>query len=292
MERTVPPELGAPSRSIRRYWSAVTAVGRRTVDGPRSYPRESEKPAAPLSRNDGLRFVAWVVLALGVALDVALLGPSFGVANSMDWGGDFIVLRNAAITWESGGDFYPAFQLAGPYGERTQANILYPPIALALFLPFVVLPAFLWWAGPLAIVAGTVWYWRPNRWALAGIGLCAVSWPMVIAVHQGNPVMWVAAAVALGTRWPAYAALVLLKPSLAPFALLGIRHRGWWIVAGVMGVASLLLLPMTLDWLTVLRNLEGGRTGFLYSITEVPILAIPILAWITSPRRRRGSSPR
>lgn len=249
---------------------------------------ETAKPAAHIGRRV-LGRVRWLMVGLlvvGISIDLALLGQALAVAYSMDWGGDFIVLRNAALRWDAGGGFYLPWQFA-PYSERIPGNILYPPAALALFLPFTVLPAFLWWLGPLAIVGATVWHWRPNRWAWAGIGICAVSWPMVIAVHQGNPVMWIAAFVALGTRWPAYAALVLLKPSLFPFALIGIRHRSWWLVTIILGAMSLALLPMVWDWLTVLGNLHDGRTGPLYSLTEVPIVAIPILAWLGRPRLLR-----
>jgi hypothetical protein len=239
----------------------------------------------------GRRRAIGVLLAAGLVADAILLRPALDLAESLHFGGDLGALQGATTHWLAGDGFYLPYQLAGPYLEDPLSNILYPPVALALFIPFTVLPAFLWWLIPAAITAATVWYWRPTPWALVGIGICALSYPTIIAVHQGNPVMWIAAFVALGTRWPAYWALVFLKPSLFPFALLGIRHRRWWLVTGILVLMSLLLVPMTVDWLTVLLNIRGGRTGLLYSWPETVILAMPILAWVgRSDCYRHGST--
>lgn len=219
------------------------------------------------------------LLAAGVALDLLMVGHGLAVVQPLVQGGDLILLRDVALQWRAGGDFYPAWQLAGPY-EYGDGMVLYPPIALALFLPFTVLPAFLWWLIPLAIVAGTIRYWRPRPAALVAIGICAASYPMIVAVNQGNPTMWIAAFLALGTRWPAYAALVLLKPSLFPFALFGIRQRGWWIVAAILAALALVMLPLTIDWLHVMANMRGGHSGLLYSLPDAVVLAIPFIAWL------------
>jgi hypothetical protein len=95
-------------------------------------------------------------------------------------------------------------------------------------------------------------------------------------------VMWVVACVALGTiyAWPAVFAL--LKPSVFPFALLGIRSRGWWLGLAVLVVASFPFGSMWGTWLTTVLNARGG--GLFYSVQEVPLLALPLIAW--AARRR------
>jgi hypothetical protein len=246
-------------------------------------PKTGAAPALTSSAR-AQRIALGAVLAAGIVIDLILLRPALDMAWSMTPGGDFVLYRDSASRWLAGGGFYWPYQLAGPY-DVLSAEILYPPVALALFLPFTILPAFLWWLVPLALIAATVWHWRPRPWALVGVVICAGSYPTIIAIHQGNPVMWIAAFVALGTRWPAYSALVFLKPSLFPFAMLGIRHRSWWIVTALLAAMSLLLLPMTLDWLHVLLNMRGGRSGLLYSLPEAAILAIPLVAWAGRARR-------
>jgi len=56
-------------------------------------------------------------------------------------------------------------------------------------------------------------------------------------VYHGHPVIWVAAFAAAGLRfgWPG--ALIWLKPSLFPFAAIGFRHIGWWIVVAALVLA-------------------------------------------------------
>ncbi len=257
----------------------------------RDYPQSvnTKKPPPPEGRRllgmirfltaGHRRVIVGGVLAAGIVIDLALLAPSLAVVQALVQGGDLILLQSVTLQWQSGGDFYPAYQLVGPYQDNG-LMILYPPTALVLFLPFTVLPAVLWWLGPLAIIAGTIRYWRPRPTALVAIVICAASYPMIVVVNQGNPTMWIEAFVALGTRWPAFAALVFLKPSMFPFALLGIRHRNWWVVTALLAALSLVMLPMTIDWLTSMLNMRGGRSGLLYSLPDAVVLAIPLIAWV------------
>jgi hypothetical protein len=85
----------------------------------------------------------------------------------------------------------------------------------------------------------------------------------------------VMAAVALGFafRWAFVG--VLLKPSLFPFALLGIRDRSWWIALAIVIVGSLPFGSMWLDWITAVSNSTGG---LFYSLQDVPILLLPVIA--------------
>ena len=99
-------------------------------------------------------------------------------------------------------------------------------------------------------------------------------------------VAWASAFVALGTVWRGAAVLALVKPSLAPFALVGVGSRRWWVLFGLYAAIAVVMLPLWLDYLTVLRN--GRGLDALYSIGHVPMLLIPLIAWWT---RGRQSSP-
>ena len=96
-----------------------------------------------------------------------------------------------------------------------------PPTALLLFIPFTVLPGFLWWAIPAAAVGSMLWRLRPGPIAWPFLVLCVAWPPTVVKVAAGNPVIWAVAALALGTVWRWPSVFVLLKPSLIPFALFG-----------------------------------------------------------------------
>jgi ABC-type uncharacterized transport system permease subunit len=89
--------------------------------------------------------------------------------------------------------------------------------------------------------------------------------------------IWLVAALALGTRWPAFAAFVLVKPTLAPFALLGARDRAWWLVVGLGLLSAILLAPMMADWARALGNLRGA-SPLTYSLSDLPLLCMPLVA--------------
>jgi hypothetical protein len=206
-----------------------------------------------------------------------------------DWwtvvGHDRAIYLDAAARWFAGGPFYPDRQLAGPFPILGSGEILYPPSSLWLFVPFTILPAVLWYTVPVAVTAWCVGSLRPARWTWPLIALL-VWYPRTLTlVLLGNPTIWVVAALALACRGYSWAGpFVLLKPSLFPFALIGIRSRAWWIGLAVAGVLSLPFWGMWLDWLTVLRNVSN--TDWRYSFIDVPVMLIPVLVWATSQRRR------
>jgi hypothetical protein len=119
------------------------------------------------------------------------------------------------------------------------------------------------------------------------VGWCAIlaclAWPTSgFVIAAGNPVLWASMFVALGTVWRGAALLSLLKPSLAPFALVGVRSRGWLRVAAVYGFVGGAMLPLWLDWITLLDNAEG--LDLLYSVGHVPIMLIGLIAKATTTR--------
>jgi hypothetical protein len=126
--------------------------------------------------------------------------------------------------------------------QYTSVDVAYPPAILYLTVPFVFLPAVLWWVIPLATTGYCIWRLRPASWTFPVFALLAI-WPRTAAIVLfGNTAMWLVAAVAVSLAFqPWVSALIFLKPSPAmlPFALIGIRHRSWWITSGVLLAASL-----------------------------------------------------
>ncbi len=186
-----------------------------------------------------------------------------------------------------GGDgfFYYPEQITGPY-EIVQGHVLYPPAALAWLVPAAYLPDLLWWGIPLAVIAGVVAHHRPPVWAWPFIGLWVATFCSVGIIASGNPGLWIAMFVAIGTVWRPAFALVLLKPSLFLFALPGIRSRGWWVIAAGIAAVSLVLLPMSLDYVHVVLNARGANASILYSIRgTVPLVLVPLIAWATGRAR-------
>jgi hypothetical protein len=202
------------------------------------------------------------------------------------FGVDFHLYRDATTRWFLGGPFYEPYQLAGPY-PISAGDILYPPVALWLFLPFTIpgepwlltLLAAAWWVIPLGITALAVVALRPRPVAWPLIALCLANPTTLLKIWTGNPVIWSMAAMALAVIASnrVAAPFVLLKPSLAPFALFGIRRRSWWLGAAAFVLLSLPFGAMWADWLTAVRNSEGG--GLLYSSLEFPMLLLPLMAW-------------
>ena len=196
-------------------------------------------------------------------------------------GVDFTLYRDATARWLSGGSFYEPYQLAGPYSIRA-GDVLYPPVALWLFVPFTLVPVtalatLLWAAIPVAIAGWAIWRLRPRPATWPIIAFCVV-WPTtLLKLWTGNPVIWSVAALSLGVVhcWPSV--FVLLKPSLFPFALFGADRRRWWLALAGFVALCLPFGAMWTDWLNSVTNSTGG--GLLYSVLEVPMLFLPLVAW-------------
>lgn len=229
---------------------------------------------------------------------VTVIGWGVALATSADWFArsfaiDYGIYMDAVERWLSTGGWYLERQLHGPYPIEL-GDVLYPPVLLYLLIPFRIVGPWLWWLIPAGILAWVVWRHRPAPWALLAIAVC-LAWPYSPAKYIfGNPVIWAAAAVAVGTVWRGPAALAIVKPTILPFALFGVRDRRWWYVLAAMGLASLPVLGLTLLYPQVLLDAQpnpiDGRGGPFYSITEFPLVAIGLIAWLG--RRRRGAEIR
>jgi len=243
--------------------------------------RADHWPVTGRAARDALLVLTGLALAF-LAWELATVLPRV-LATPGAIGVDLHSYQDATRSWLAGDGFYPARQLAGPYAitgaeSATGAAILYPPVSLLLFLPFTVLPEFLWYAIPLAAFGWAIWRLRPAMWSWPIIA-AGIALPMnVDVVIRGNPAIWVAAAFATGCVITGPAVLVLLKPSLFPFALMGANRWRWWIALGLFAVISLPFGFMWLDWAHVVLNSNGS---VLYSLRDALLLAIPLAALLS-----------
>lgn len=232
--------------------------------------------------------LAAVVVAVAVVeIGYAMFGPpQWTVAI----GADLNLYTDQVRTVLAGGSWFHDRQLHGPY-PLEWGDILYPPVTMLLFAPFLILPYLLWVIIPIGVTGWLLYRWQPAPWTWPVIALCVV-WPSTL-LHSvaGNPSLWVMLAVALGLsyRWPAV--FVLLKPSFLPLALVGIGSRGWWIGLGVLAALSLPFLTDTLAYPGVVLGVKV-EGGLLYSIWDLPLVLVPVIAWAgTKSSVRSGLRP-
>jgi hypothetical protein len=217
----------------------------------------------------------WIV---GVFVWHWLTNPAFGL--DYRWH-----VAAAQRLLDTGTPYWP-WQVAGPY-EISDGAILYPPTAFLLFIPFIWLPAVLWWAVPIAILVVGMAMNRPPLWAWAVIGGIVAFEKSLNVFVFGNPSMWIVAAIAAGTilAWPFV--LVVAKPTFAPIALLGIRHRSWWIALAVLIVVSIPFAGVWLDWFKVVTN---SNVSLVYNLPTLPLMCAPLVAWLAGVRRPRWTT--
>ena len=244
--------------------------------------RLATRPLPPQVRRIVVPVAAGVLLlAIGYELFYSITNP-LGVVHS--WGADYTVYMDTTRRWLAGGDFYQPF------------TVFYPPIALLLFVPMSYLPAAVWWAVPIGTIAYVVARQCRSDWQRIAL-LAALADFALVPIASGNGSLWVAAAIVAGNRWAWPAAMIVLKPNLAPWALIGIRRRSFWFVLAALALVSLLLLPLWFDWL---RGLQGwysspawsqGTPGYASRGEDyLAGLLSPTLAllWFATRRSERG----
>ena len=232
--------------------------------------------------------VAGVLLLFGakILLERWILFDRLGLI-----GVDLDIYLGYARRFVDTGSMYAANQLTGPYpGQPFVAGpipadmpCLYPPTTIYLFAPFLVLPPILWWVVPLGVVAYVLLHLRPATWTWPVIVLPLVTADFSAGLVTGNTGMWLMAAVAGGLVWGWPGIIVLIKPFLAPFALIGARRRAWWVG---LAVAAALSIPLAASWIAYPDVVANAR-GILYEpLGYVPMLLVPIVAWIGRDRTR------
>ena len=227
--------------------------------------------------------LSWVVPRVVIGLAAALLAAELYVGLASERGTltrighDYTLYMDATRSWLAGGPFYHPYQVAGPYVVAAD-EILYPPHALALFVPFTVLPALAWWAIPIGIIVTGIWRARPGPWAWALILACLCIPKSLWIVTSGSPTMWIAAGLALGRHgWPAVAGLI--KPTLLPIALTGVRMRSFWLAAAVLVGIDIVLLGLSREYVSVVLNARGPLATPYYSAGDLGAIGIALVAW-------------
>ena len=217
-------------------------------------------------------------LLLVGAWELLILVPYVGAQHAL--GTDHGFFRKIGEHWLDTGQFYLPRQLAGPYIVETDVDVLYPPTAIPFFAALRWLPFPLFWAIPLGVIAIVLIKLRPRMWTwpiLLFLVVNPISPRPLSDLLYGNTNMWIVAAIGAGIVWGWPAVLVTLNPSLGPFALVGIRHKSWWVAMAILAVASLAVLPLWRDYFTAIRN---SNAEWYWSLQDVPLMCLPLVAWL------------
>ncbi|MBI3750684.1 MAG: DUF2029 domain-containing protein [Chloroflexi bacterium] len=186
--------------------------------------------------------------------------------------------------------------VARPYDlpEGALGGFLYPPAMAQVLAPAHELsfPTF-WWLWMALLVATLIWLgWRSSLLLLAFP-------PVAVELYHGNVHLLVAAAIALGFRYPATWAFVLLTKVTPGVGLLWFAVRREWRSLGIaLGVtAAVVSVSVAIDsslwrqWITdgILPALSGPPTGGPSVSIPLIVRAIPavaLVAWGARTERR------
>jgi hypothetical protein len=205
----------------------------------------------------------------------------------------FLVFAPAAMTVGSDAVAYWAVDPTHPYSvpNGEMGAFLYSPPFVRLFGPAALLswPAFLWlWMALL--VATTIWLgWRRTIFVLA-------IPPVALELYFGNVNLLIAAAIALGFRYPATWAFVLLSKVTPGVGLLWFAvRREWRSLAIALGVTAVIVVvsyaidaPLWSQWFQALqRDSESPLGGALASPIwfRLPVAAAIVMWGARSDRR-------
>lgn len=227
-----------------------------------------------------------LLLALGYELWYALTNP-LGVVHF--WGADYAIYMDSARRFLAGHGFYTPAQFDPNAADPLTGTTVYPPIALLLFVPFSFAPPPVWWMVPVGTIVYVAWRQCKTDWQRVALIGSLVPFSLV-PLASGNGSLWVAAALVAGNRWGWPAAFIVIKPTLGPLALVGIRTRGWWIVMAGLALVSLAILPMWFDWVRVISAFRGAP--YYWPTIVSPAWPLLWLATLRLPESRRSTPER
>jgi hypothetical protein len=246
--------------------------------------RIANKDGTAKMRNLWSRWVFLVLLSVGLSLVIAeiYIGWENGwFAATPDYDNYMSIARR----WLADGSYFLSTQTGGPH-QWAWGDVLYPPVALWLFVPFSFLPMVAWFAIPFAVIVTGLWKLRPALWAVAIMSFLVCEPNALDEVVSGNTVIWFVAIEFAALSWGTPASLGLFKPSLFPFVLVGIHTRQWWMCVGLLALLSLPFMSLSLTWVQVVMD-ERGRSGLFYNIEEFAYALIPYIAWLGSTRAKQ-----
>ncbi|MEZ0241216.1 MAG: glycosyltransferase family 87 protein, partial [Chloroflexota bacterium] len=171
---------------------------------------------------------------------------------------------------------YWGYSMADPYflQHGTMGSFVYSPVAARLFAPLSLLPwlTFLWlW---LAVLVATAVWLGGRRW------LWVLAFPPVaVELYHGNIHLLLAAAIALGFRYPAAWAFVLLTKATPGVGLIWFAvRREWRSLAIALGVTAVLVaLSLAIDFPLWRQWLDRELLVSLAQPPNQPQIAVPLL---------------
>lgn len=171
---------------------------------------------------------------------------------------------------------YWGYAITDPYRlpHGTMGSFVYSPVAARLFAPGSLLPwlTYLWlW---LALLIGTAVWLGGSRWPWV-----LAFPPVAIEIYHGNIHLLIAAAIALGFRYPAAWAFVLLTKVTPGVGLIWFAvRREWRSLAIALGVtAGLVALSLAVDFPLWRQWLDRDLLVSLRQPPDQPQIAIPLL---------------
>ena len=188
----------------------------------------------------------------------------------------FVVVAPQAGTVGFDALSYWIYSIDDPYRitHGTMGSFVYSPVAARLFQLDSLLPfwQFLWlW---LALLVGTILWLGGRRWWLA---LLAFP-PIALELYHGNIHLLIAAAIALGFRYPAAWSFVLLTKVTPGVGLLWFGVRREWRSLGIaLGVtAALVAVSLVFDTRLWFEWWEQQLAVSLAQPPNQPQIAIPL----------------
>jgi hypothetical protein len=211
----------------------------------------------------------------------------------------FLVVAPAAGTFGFDAYAYWAVDPADPYAATAGAlgAFTYSPVIAVLFAPFGLLPywqfLWLWTAG---LVGTAIWLGgRPVRPILAVFAFPAVA----LELYHGNVHLLMAAAIALGFRYPAAWSFVLLTKVTPGVGLAWFLFRREWrplaialgVTAALAGISFVANPAAWQSWVT--DSLAATATGAALNQFSLPLplwvrvpVALLVVAWGARTDRR------
>lgn len=189
----------------------------------------------------------------------------------------FVIVAPQAKTVGFDAFAYWSVDIADPYATHIGGlgSFLYTPVLARLFAPATNLdwPTFLWlWLGVL--LATALWLGGRRRW------LWVMAFPPVaLELYHGNVHLLMAAAIALGFRYPAAWAFVLLAKVTPGVGLLWfLVRREWRNLAIALGASAVIVaVSLAVDYRLWVDWVNNQVLGSLQTDPSQPHIDIPLL---------------
>jgi hypothetical protein len=196
----------------------------------------------------------------------------------------FVIVAPVAKTVGFDAFSYWDYTMADPYflTHGTMGSFVYSPVAARLFAADSVLP----WQSFLVIwlailLATAIWLggWRGSGWRRWGWLYVLAFPPVAVELYHGNVHLLIAAAIALGFRYPAAWAFVLLTKVTPGVGLLWFAvRREWRSLAIALGVTGALVVgSLLLDFGLWSQWIDKELLVSLRQPPDQPQLPIPLL---------------